>query len=106
RPTCWRTARPISGRAPDALDQKVASPARFGQTGGVSSEHDAHLREAPVSRRPIYAGRLIRVFDDTVRLPDGRESHREVVEHPGAVTIVAIDASDRVVLVRQWRHPA
>ncbi len=67
---------------------------------------DAHLREAPVSRRPIHEGRLIRVFDDTVRLPDGREAHREVVEHPGAVTIVAIDASDRVVLVRQWRHPA
>lgn len=72
----------------------------------MSPEHDAHLREAPVSRRPVYAGRLIRVFDDTVRLPDGRETHREVVEHPGAVTIVAIDAFDRVVLVRQWRHPA
>ena len=70
----------------------------------MSPEHDEHLHEAPVSRRPIYAGRLIRVFDDTVRLPDGRETHREVVEHPGAVTIVAIDASDRVVLVRQWRH--
>jgi 8-oxo-dGTP pyrophosphatase MutT (NUDIX family) len=72
----------------------------------VNPEPDAHLREAPISRRPIYAGRLIHVFDDTVRLPDGREAHREVVEHPGAVTIVAIDASDRVVLVRQWRHPA
>jgi ADP-ribose pyrophosphatase len=52
----------------------------------------------------VYDGRLLHVFEDTVLLPSGREARREVVEHIGAVTVVAIDDSDRVVLVRQWRH--
>ena len=63
------------------------------------------LRESLVERRQVHAGRLLSVFDDTVRLEDGRVAHREVVEHPGAVCIVAVDASGRVALVRQWRHP-
>ena len=37
-------------------------------------------------------------------MPHGGEARREVVEHIGAVTVVATDADDRVVLVRQWRH--
>ena len=65
----------------------------------------AHLREAPVSRRAFHAGRLISVFDDEVSLEDGTLTHREVVQHPGAVAIVAADAGGRAVLVRQWRHP-
>lgn len=72
----------------------------------MPADRDAALRETPVDRKPIYAGRLISVYDDTVRLADGRTAHREVVEHPGAVTVVAVDENDRVVLVRQWRHPA
>jgi ADP-ribose pyrophosphatase len=68
------------------------------------STNDDHLREEPVGRRPVYEGRLLHVFEDTVRLPSGREARREVVEHIGAVTVVAVDDDDRVVLVRQWRH--
>ena len=52
----------------------------------------------------MYEGRLLHVFEDTVRLPHGGEARREIVEHVGAVTVVAIDDQDRVVLVRQWRH--
>ena len=63
-----------------------------------------HLRETPVGRRAVFAGRLLRVFEDTVRLPGGREAGREVVEHPGAVGVVAVAPDGRVVLVRQWRH--
>jgi ADP-ribose pyrophosphatase len=59
-----------------------------------------------VRRRPVYEGRLLHVFEDTVRLPHGGEARREVVEHIGAVTIAAIDDRGRVVLVRQWRHAA
>ena len=68
------------------------------------SDADAHLREEPVGRRPAYGGRLLQVFEDTVRTADGTEARREVVEHPGAVAIVATDTDGRVVLVRQWRH--
>lgn len=53
----------------------------------------------------MYDGRLLHVFEDTVRLPSGREGRREVIEHPGAVAVVATAGDGRVVLVRQWRHP-
>lgn len=64
------------------------------------------LRETAVERRSLYQGRLLHVFDDQVRLEDGRLTQRELVEHPGAVCIVAIDDNGRVAMVRQWRHPA
>jgi 8-oxo-dGTP pyrophosphatase MutT (NUDIX family) len=63
-----------------------------------------HLRETQTSRRIIYSGRLLTFYEDDVRLADGTRAQREVVAHPGAVAIVAIDENDRVVLVRQWRH--
>jgi len=52
----------------------------------------------------IHTGRLLTIYDDDVRLADGTPAQRQVVVHPGAVAIVAIDEADRVVLVRQWRH--
>ena len=54
----------------------------------------------------IYSGRLLTFYEDDVTLADGTRAQREVVAHPGAVAIVAIDKDDRVVLVRQWRHAA
>jgi ADP-ribose pyrophosphatase len=63
-----------------------------------------HLRETPTARRTIYRGRLLTIREDDVRLVDGTRAQREVVEHPGAVAIVAIDSDGKVVLVRQWRH--
>jgi ADP-ribose pyrophosphatase len=63
-----------------------------------------HLRETPTSRRNIYSGRLLTFYEDDVRLADGTRAQREVVAHPGAVAIVAIDERGRVILVRQWRH--
>jgi ADP-ribose pyrophosphatase len=72
----------------------------------VQAESAEHLRETPVSRREIHDGRLIGVVDDEVRLAGGRIAHREVVLHRGAVAVVALDDARRVVLVRQWRHPA
>jgi ADP-ribose pyrophosphatase len=77
----------------------------------VSTDADAgdpgpteHLRETQTSRRNIYSGRLLTFYEDDVRLADGTRAQREVVAHPGAVAIVAIDGDSRVVLVRQWRH--
>jgi ADP-ribose pyrophosphatase len=45
------------------------------------------------------------VFSDTVRMPDGSVAVRDYIKHPGAVAVVAVDESDRVLLVRQYRHP-
>lgn len=72
----------------------------------MSEDRDSHLREDPIGRRPVYDGRLLHVFEDTVRIAGGTEARREVVEHPGAVAVVASTTDGRVVLVRQWRHAA
>lgn len=71
----------------------------------VKGAHDMDLTEKTVDSREVFKGRIIRVRLDTVRLPNGKESTREVVEHPGGVAILAIDSEDRVLLVRQYRYP-
>src|SRR5215213_4951789 len=53
----------------------------------------------------VYEGRVISLRRDTVAMPGGESSVREVVHHPGAVAVVALDDDDNVVLVRQFRHP-
>jgi ADP-ribose pyrophosphatase len=60
--------------------------------------------EELLERRYIYHGRILDLRVDTVRVPGGSETIREVVEHPGAVVIVAVDGHSRVLLVRQYRH--
>jgi ADP-ribose pyrophosphatase len=53
----------------------------------------------------VYEGRVIRLVKDTVAMPGGGDSVREVVQHPGAVAVVAVDDAGHVVLLRQYRHP-
>lgn len=53
----------------------------------------------------VYGGRIFSLRKDTVRMPDGHSAVREVVVHPGAAVVVALDEQDQVVLVRQYRHP-
>jgi 8-oxo-dGTP pyrophosphatase MutT (NUDIX family) len=53
----------------------------------------------------VYEGRVISLERATVAMPGGGDSVREIVRHPGAVAVVALDDADRVVLVRQYRHP-
>jgi ADP-ribose pyrophosphatase len=58
-----------------------------------------------VSSRIVYTGHVLTLRADEVRMPGGEVKVREVVEQPGAVGIVALDDADRVVLIRQYRHP-
>lgn len=55
--------------------------------------------------RTIYDGAILTLRVDDVRMPGGRIAQREVVEHFGAVAVVARDASGRIAMVRQYRHP-
>ncbi len=53
----------------------------------------------------IYEGRVVqRLSIDTVELPGGRVSTREVIKHPGAVCMVPVDAGGNLMLVWQYRH--
>jgi len=61
------------------------------------------FKEKEISTKRIFDGRLLGVRVDTVKLPNGIESTREIVEHPGAVAIVAITGDNELVLVRQFR---
>jgi 8-oxo-dGDP phosphatase len=65
---------------------------------------DAAARWPVVSSAEIYHGAIIDVRNDTIRSPDGNTAEREVVRHPGAVGVVAIDESNRVLMIRQYRH--
>jgi 8-oxo-dGDP phosphatase len=48
---------------------------------------------------------LLTVRTDTVRMPDEHDAKRTVVTHPGAVAVLALDDDQRVLMIRQYRHP-
>jgi ADP-ribose pyrophosphatase len=65
----------------------------------------SNLTEHKLESQTVFAGKILTVRCDRVRLPDGREATREVVGHPGAVAVVPVTAAGEVVLVRQYRYP-
>ena len=64
------------------------------------------LNETVIHSESIYEGKIVHLRVDTVRLPDGTESKREVVGHRGAVCIVPVRDDGMVLLIRQFRLPA
>jgi ADP-ribose pyrophosphatase len=58
-----------------------------------------------VSSSEQFHGRLVTVRADKVRMPGSNVAEREVVLHPGAVAILALDDAGQVLLIRQYRHP-
>lgn len=64
------------------------------------------LEEKIVDRQPIYSGRVVKLDLVNVMLPDGQASQREIITHPGAVAIVALDEAQNVLMVRQFRLAA
>lgn len=58
-----------------------------------------------VTSKPVYRGRIVTVRRDSVLMPEGNVAQREVAETTDAAAIVAIDDSDRVCLIRHYRHP-
>lgn len=56
--------------------------------------------------KTLYDGRLIRLNQETVSLPNGKEVALDIVHHPGGAVVVAMDENDNVCLLRQFRHAA
>ncbi|MFD9893019.1 NUDIX domain-containing protein [Amycolatopsis sp. NPDC059027] len=55
--------------------------------------------------RDVHIGRVVGLRIDDVVMPGGTPATREVIEHLGAVAVVALDAGGAVTLVHQYRHP-
>lgn len=66
---------------------------------------DRHLEEAGLASEDVFSGHLLKVKKDRVRLPDGSESYREYIVHPGAVAIVALLDNGNLLFERQFRYP-
>jgi len=67
---------------------------------------DDPLEEHVVERQVVHRGRYLEFRVDTMERADGSGGTRDVVGHPGAIAVLALDGDRRLLLVRQWRLPA
>lgn len=67
--------------------------------------HDDHLIESEISSESVFQGVLLNVRKDRVQLPDGKESVREYILHPGAVVVLAFLPNGNLLFERQFRYP-
>jgi len=72
-------------------------------SSGMQDQGQAEAPPEILSSRTVYSGAVVSLRVDEVRVATGTVT-REVVEHPGAVVMAALDERERVVLVRQFRH--
>ena len=72
-----------------------------GDTGGETAPHEYRVLE----RETVFDGPIFSLVRERVSMPGGGDGVRDVVRHPGAVAVAAVDDEDRIVLVRQYRHP-
>jgi len=62
------------------------------------------LVESPINSKEVFSGRLLRVYLDEARLPDGKTSSREWIKHPGASAVLPVFENGDVMLVKQFRY--
>lgn len=74
--------------------------------GAGEPVHDIEQRWPVVGPAQRAKGVFLSLRTDRVRMPDGDVAQRDVLEHPGAVAVVAVDEAGRVLLIRHYRHPA
>ena len=90
-----RRAPRATPTAPSGVDADPAEPARPWLS----------TTSRRVDSETVYVGKIFALRADEVQMPGGTTARREVVEHYGAVAVVALDDDDNVVLVYQYRHP-
>ena len=87
--------------AADAAPDRVLTAAE-----AATAAADDRLRETLVGSTTVHRGRYLEIRVDEVVTSAGRRATRDIVGHPGAVAMVALDADDRVLMVRQFRLAA
>ena len=70
-----------------------------------SEAENSRLREVRTGSEEIFNGVILHVQRDTVRLPNGSETIREVIRHIGAVCVIPVLENGDVVMERQYRYP-
>jgi ADP-ribose pyrophosphatase len=60
--------------------------------------------EKTLSSEIVFEGRILRVRIDTVQKPGGHKTTREIIEHADVIVVIAVDADDNILLVRQYRR--
>ena len=85
-------------------DADEAGASYVSETTGVRQVRDVQESWPVASSTELASGSIVTVRTDLVRMPDGGLAAREVVEHPGAVGIVALDEAGQVLMIRQYRH--
>ena len=63
------------------------------------------LTEKTLSSKSVFDGGILHITLDEIELPNGKKSKREVVNHPGGVTVAALDEDNNLLFVRQFRYP-
>ncbi|MBW8352132.1 NUDIX hydrolase [Bacillus sp. IITD106] len=63
------------------------------------------FEEKTIHSQEIFSGKIIRLQVDDVELPDGKTAKREIVKHPGAVAVIAINDDNKIIMVEQYRKP-
>ncbi len=63
------------------------------------------LREEQTASELIFDGKILHLYRDDIRLPDGKPAEREVIRHIGAVCVIPVTEDHRVVMERQYRYP-
>lgn len=71
----------------------------------MKTMHEDRLDETEVSSRESFSGKLLHLFVDKVKLPNGDDATREYIKHPGAVGILPVTEDGGMVFVKQYRYP-
>ena len=66
---------------------------------------DSDLIEHTIASEPVFDGELLHVRRDMVRLPNGHETVREWIAHPGAVVVLAVLENGNLLFENQFRYP-
>jgi ADP-ribose pyrophosphatase len=79
--------------------------------GAIAVPDDLHAADDPLAERVVatdvvHRGHYLEVRVDTIERTDGTTGRRDIVGHPGAIAVLALDDDSRVLLVRQWRTAA
>jgi len=71
----------------------------------MHDKNHSDFTETQLTTKLVYDGRLLKVHEDSVRLPDGKTARREYVQHPGAAIIIPMLDDETVLLESQYRYP-